>query len=90
MELHYPSILDGVGVAASLITCQVCLSVAHSKGLCPFLPISGWHGPKPDFTRPQLLRFILFHIKSTFSHSYNELIFCRDYTPMIGIIACIS
>jgi hypothetical protein len=53
MELHYPSILDGVGVAASLITCQVCLSVAHPKGLCPFPPIPSWHGPKPDFIRPR-------------------------------------
>jgi hypothetical protein len=37
-----------------------------------------------------MLQFIFFRIMSIFSHSYNELIFCGDYTPMIGIIACTS
>jgi hypothetical protein len=37
-----------------------------------------------------VLQFIFFHIVSIFSHSCDELIFCGDYTPMIGIIACTS
>jgi hypothetical protein len=41
--------------------------------------------------RPQrLLQFIFFRIMSIFSRSCDGLIFCGDYTPMIGIIACTS
>jgi hypothetical protein len=37
-----------------------------------------------------VLQSIFFRIVSIFSRSCDGLIFCVDYTPMIGIIACTS
>ncbi|KIJ61502.1 hypothetical protein HYDPIDRAFT_31367 [Hydnomerulius pinastri MD-312] len=53
MSIHYPSVLDGVGVPVKLNTYAICHSVAHPKGLCPFLAIPAWHGPKLESAKQQ-------------------------------------
>ncbi|KAG0707129.1 hypothetical protein DFH29DRAFT_871913 [Suillus ampliporus] len=44
--LEYPTGLDGCGIAAALYPCQICHSLAHLRGLCPFPLILQWNGPK--------------------------------------------
>ncbi|KAG1840414.1 hypothetical protein C8R48DRAFT_781762 [Suillus tomentosus] len=44
--LEYPTGLDGCGTAAALYPCQICHSLAHPHGLCPFPHIPQWNGPK--------------------------------------------
>ncbi|KAG2749055.1 hypothetical protein P692DRAFT_20648258, partial [Suillus brevipes Sb2] len=45
-SLTYPTNLDGCGVATALFACQICHSLAHPRGLCPFPLIPNWNGPK--------------------------------------------
>ncbi|KIK36154.1 hypothetical protein CY34DRAFT_780647 [Suillus luteus UH-Slu-Lm8-n1] len=45
-KLAYPTNLDGCGTATALFACQLCHSLAHPKGLCPFPLIPNWNGPK--------------------------------------------
>ncbi|KAG2084188.1 hypothetical protein BD769DRAFT_1682261 [Suillus cothurnatus] len=44
--LEYPTALDGCGIAAALYPCQLCHSLAHPRGLCPFPQTPMWNGPK--------------------------------------------
>ncbi|KAG1747277.1 hypothetical protein EDD22DRAFT_958249 [Suillus occidentalis] len=44
--LEYPTGLDGCGIAAALYPCQICHSLAHPRGLCPFPQTPLWNGPK--------------------------------------------
>ncbi|KAG2121776.1 hypothetical protein BD769DRAFT_1671176 [Suillus cothurnatus] len=44
--LEYPTGLEGRGIAAALFPCQICHSLAHPRGLCPFPHIPQWNGPK--------------------------------------------
>ncbi|KAG2143940.1 hypothetical protein BD769DRAFT_1661346 [Suillus cothurnatus] len=44
--LEYPTGLDGCGIAAALFPCQICHSLAHPRGLCPFPLTPQWNGPK--------------------------------------------
>jgi len=44
--LEYPTNLDGCGIAAALYACQLCHSLAHPRGLCPFPQTPQWNGPK--------------------------------------------
>ncbi|KAG1829530.1 hypothetical protein DFJ58DRAFT_825559 [Suillus subalutaceus] len=44
--LKYPTNLDGCGAAAALFPCQICHSLAHPRGLCPFPLVPLWTGPK--------------------------------------------
>ncbi|KAG1766588.1 hypothetical protein EDD22DRAFT_844912 [Suillus occidentalis] len=44
--LEYPTELDGCGIAAALHPCQLCHSLAHPRGLCPFPNIPQWNSPK--------------------------------------------
>ncbi|KAG2741597.1 hypothetical protein P692DRAFT_20637543, partial [Suillus brevipes Sb2] len=44
--LHYPTSLDGCGTATALSACQICHSLAHPRGLCPFPQVPLWNGPK--------------------------------------------
>lgn len=44
--LEYPTNLDGCGIAAALYPCQICHSLAHPRGLCPFPQVPQWNGPK--------------------------------------------
>lgn len=45
-SLTYPTSLDGCGNATALFACQICHSLAHPRGLCPFPLIPHWNGPK--------------------------------------------
>ncbi|KAG1740689.1 hypothetical protein EDB19DRAFT_1908435 [Suillus lakei] len=44
--LEYPTGLEGCGTATALFPCQLCHSLAHPRGLCPFPLIPQWNGPK--------------------------------------------
>ncbi|KAG1875470.1 hypothetical protein DFJ58DRAFT_836095 [Suillus subalutaceus] len=44
--LEYPTGLDGCGIAAALYPCQICHSLTHPRGLCPFPQVPLWNGPK--------------------------------------------
>ncbi|KAG1813450.1 hypothetical protein EV424DRAFT_1541757 [Suillus variegatus] len=44
--LQYSTNLDGCGSATALFACQICHSLAHPRGLCPFPLIPNWNGPK--------------------------------------------
>jgi len=44
--LEYPTGLEGRGIAAALFPCQICHSLAHPCGLCPFPHIPQWNGLK--------------------------------------------
>lgn len=44
--LEYPTGLEGCGTAAALYPCQICHSLAHPRGLCPFPHIPKWNGPR--------------------------------------------
>ncbi|KAG2756085.1 hypothetical protein P692DRAFT_20934485 [Suillus brevipes Sb2] len=44
--LEYPTGLEGCGIAAALSPCQLCHSLAHPRGLCPFPQVPLWNGPK--------------------------------------------
>lgn len=44
--LNYPTSLDGCGIATALSACQICHSLAHPKGLCPFPLVTLWNGPR--------------------------------------------
>ncbi|KAG2751352.1 hypothetical protein P692DRAFT_20727477 [Suillus brevipes Sb2] len=44
--LEYPTGLEGCGTATALFPCQLCHSLAHPHGLCPFLLVPQWNGPK--------------------------------------------
>lgn len=43
--LEYPTSLDGCGIAAALYPCQICHSLAHPRGLCPFPQTPQWNSP---------------------------------------------
>jgi hypothetical protein len=45
-RLIYPTSLDGCGTTSALFDCQICHSLAHPQGLCPFPLIPLWNGPK--------------------------------------------
>ncbi|KAG2053129.1 hypothetical protein BDR06DRAFT_1009007 [Suillus hirtellus] len=45
-SLTYPTNLDGCGVATVLFACQICHSLMHPCGLCPFPLTPNWNGPK--------------------------------------------
>ncbi|KAG1797203.1 hypothetical protein EV424DRAFT_1546721 [Suillus variegatus] len=45
-SLTYPTNLDGCGVATALFACQICHSLVHPRGLCPFPLTPNWNGPK--------------------------------------------
>lgn len=44
--LEYPTGLDGCSMPVALFPCQICHSLAHPCGLCPFPNILQWNGPK--------------------------------------------
>ncbi|KAG2742310.1 hypothetical protein P692DRAFT_20250481 [Suillus brevipes Sb2] len=44
--LTYPTSLDGCGTSSALFDCQLCHSLAHPRGLCPFPLVPLWNGPK--------------------------------------------
>ncbi|KAG1847242.1 hypothetical protein C8R48DRAFT_677591 [Suillus tomentosus] len=44
--LEYPTGLNGCGIAVALSPCQICHSLAHPRGLCPFPNLPLWNGPK--------------------------------------------
>lgn len=44
--LNYPTSLNGCGTATLLFACQLCHSLAHPRGLCPFPSVPMWNGPK--------------------------------------------
>ncbi|KAG1890336.1 hypothetical protein F4604DRAFT_1673763 [Suillus subluteus] len=50
-SLTYPSELEGNGKAANFILCQLCHSIAHPHGLCPFPDVPLWNGPKHQNSR---------------------------------------
>ncbi|KAH7902784.1 hypothetical protein BJ138DRAFT_1108242 [Hygrophoropsis aurantiaca] len=43
-SLQYASSLDGIGKARFLPQCQLCYSITHPRGLCPFSNIPNWYG----------------------------------------------
>ncbi|KAG2087610.1 uncharacterized protein F5147DRAFT_781255 [Suillus discolor] len=47
-SLIYPTNLDGCGVATALFACQICHSLTHPRGLCPFPLTPNWNGPKEE------------------------------------------
>ncbi|KAH7919027.1 hypothetical protein BV22DRAFT_1134148 [Leucogyrophana mollusca] len=44
-SLHYTAPLEGHGFAAAFVPCQICNSVDHPRGMCPFPKIPLWNGP---------------------------------------------
>ncbi|KAG2069427.1 hypothetical protein BDR04DRAFT_1156637 [Suillus decipiens] len=44
--LTYPTSLDSCGTSSALFDCQLCHSLAHPRGLCPFPLVPLWNGPK--------------------------------------------
>ena len=44
-SLSYVSLLCGVGRPVKLLSCQICHSFNHPRGLCLFPHIQGWNGP---------------------------------------------
>ncbi|KAG1871776.1 hypothetical protein DFJ58DRAFT_762353, partial [Suillus subalutaceus] len=44
--LKYPTGLDGCGSTTPLFPCQICHSLTHPRGLCPFPLVPLWNGPK--------------------------------------------
>ncbi|KAG1863948.1 hypothetical protein C8R48DRAFT_672685 [Suillus tomentosus] len=44
--LNYPTSLDGCGTSTALSACQICHSLAHPRGLCPFPLVTLWNGPR--------------------------------------------
>ncbi|KAF8834732.1 hypothetical protein BDN67DRAFT_985112 [Paxillus ammoniavirescens] len=53
LSIHYPSILNGVGLLVKLNSCSICHSVAHPRGLCPFPSIPAWNGLKQTSAKQQ-------------------------------------
>lgn len=46
MTIHYPTPLDGTGIAIPFTTCTLCHSIGHPNGLCKYPDIPSWNGPK--------------------------------------------
>ncbi|KAH7915102.1 hypothetical protein BJ138DRAFT_1098109 [Hygrophoropsis aurantiaca] len=44
-SLTYSAPLEGTGYATAFVPCQICNSVDHPRGLCPFPLIPNWNGP---------------------------------------------
>ncbi|KAH7906071.1 hypothetical protein BJ138DRAFT_1224252, partial [Hygrophoropsis aurantiaca] len=51
-NLNYSAPLEGSGFYAAFIPCQICNSLDHPRGLCPFPAINNWNGPVIQ-TRPR-------------------------------------
>lgn len=46
MTIHYPTPLDGTGIAIPFTTCSLCHSIGHPNGLCKYPDTPLWNGPK--------------------------------------------
>ncbi|KAG2351295.1 hypothetical protein BDR07DRAFT_1501953 [Suillus spraguei] len=46
MTMHYPTPLDGNGIAIPFMMCSLCHSIGHPNNLCKFPDIPSWNGPK--------------------------------------------
>ncbi|KAG1841303.1 hypothetical protein DFJ58DRAFT_732477 [Suillus subalutaceus] len=46
MTIHYPTPLDGKGIAIPFTTCSLCHAIGHPTGLCKFPDLPLWNGPK--------------------------------------------
>ena len=46
--LPYPTLLSGVGNPNKLLSCQICHSFSHPRGLCPFPHLLGWNGQRHE------------------------------------------
>ncbi|KAH7911773.1 hypothetical protein BJ138DRAFT_1100770 [Hygrophoropsis aurantiaca] len=51
-NLNYSAPLEGSGFYTAFIPCQICNSLDHPRGLCPFPTINHWNGPVIH-TRPR-------------------------------------
>ncbi|KAH7903847.1 hypothetical protein BJ138DRAFT_1119993 [Hygrophoropsis aurantiaca] len=44
-NLNYSAPLEGSGFYTAFVPCQICNSLDHPRGLCPFPAIENWNGP---------------------------------------------
>lgn len=54
-QMAYTSHMNGTGTVLEALHCNICHTVDHPRGLCPFLNLPGWKGPKH---RPETLTTI--------------------------------